>query len=60
MLSVLVVVAGAPEPVRALPGTATRFVHYLSSVEAGGGKRMSMWDRVVYSLVLAGNKKERS
>lgn len=51
----------APEPVRALPGTAQRFVGYLGSLEGAGQQKLSLWDRVTYSLVLAGgNPKRRS
>jgi hypothetical protein len=56
VLAALVIGWSAPEPVRDLPGAAARFVGYLSVVEAGG-ERMTVWDRVVYSLVLAGEKK---
>ncbi|MBI4891689.1 MAG: hypothetical protein HY821_13780 [Acidobacteria bacterium] len=49
---------GAPEPVRAVPGTAHRFVCNLAAVEAAGGK-MSFWDRVTVSLVLAGGNPRR-
>lgn len=56
MLVALVMGWSAPEPVRDLPGAAARFVGYMSVVEAAG-ERMTVWDRVVYSLVLAGDKR---
>lgn len=61
LLSVALAVAfawGAPEPVRAVPGTAQRFVGYLSVLQAGG-QDLSFWDRVTYSLVLAGGNPKR-
>lgn len=48
----------APEPVRELPGTAQRFVGYLWVLE-GGGQKLSFWDRVMVSLVLAGGHPKR-
>lgn len=48
----------APEPVRAVPGTVQRFVSYLSVLETGG-QELSFWDRVTYSLVLAGGNPRR-
>lgn len=48
----------APEPVREVPGTAHRFVRYLAAVETPGEK-LSFWDRVMVSLVLAGGNPRR-
>lgn len=49
----------APAPVRALPATAQRFVNYLGSLEGAGQEKLSLWDRVTYSLVLAGGNPKR-
>lgn len=49
----LLLAAAAPGPVREVPQTAQRFVCYLQALDAGG-QPMTFWDRVTYSLVLAG------
>lgn len=43
----------AVPPVRALPSTAQRFVRCLDAIDKSGQK-LSLWDKVTYSLVLAG------
>ena len=40
-------------PVRALPVTAHRFICYMSAMSQSG-QNLSLWDKVTYSLVLAG------
>lgn len=55
-LAVLVLVLsgiGALSPLRALPGTAQRFVCYMSALDQSG-QHLSLWDKVTYSLVLSG------
>jgi hypothetical protein len=42
----------APQPVRAIPGTAQRFFCYLHAMDRSGQK-LSFWDKVTYSLVLS-------
>jgi len=44
---------GALPPVRALPGTAQRFYCYMNAMESSG-QQLSVWDKITYSLVLAG------
>jgi hypothetical protein len=44
---------GAPQPVRALPSTAHRFICYMNAID-GSGQKLGFWDKVTYSLALAG------
>lgn len=45
----------APGPVRRLPATTHKFVCYFSELEHSG-RRLSLWDRIAISLVLAGRE----
>ena len=44
---------GTMPPVRALPQTAQRFICYMDAMEKSG-QDLGLWDRITYSLVLAG------
>jgi len=46
---------GTVGPVRALPSTAQRFFCYLDAL-GKSGQELTFWDRVTYSLVLAGER----
>lgn len=44
---------GNLSPMRALPGTASRFLCYMEKMETSG-QQLTLWDRITYSLVLSG------
>ncbi|MBI5086453.1 MAG: hypothetical protein HZB13_17895 [Acidobacteria bacterium] len=49
---------GAPQPVKALPSMAYSFVHYMNAIDRSG-QDLGFWDKVTYSLALAGSQSRK-
>ncbi|MBI5282867.1 MAG: hypothetical protein HY858_14375 [Candidatus Solibacter usitatus] len=50
---------GAPQPVKALPTMAYSFMRYMSAIDRSG-QELGFWDKVTYSLALAGSHTKKA